>query len=126
MQTRQRLYSNKKQLLIIVSSCMLLIEIIIFSVAFSKANEQPCIRIVDKNNDIIYESQARTFSVFNIYLFEKKYGPLDNYRVNIEQKNFSFPFRAWFCAAFCVPIFIVLMIAMILKILMKIRNSREK
>jgi len=122
MQKKQATYSSKKELLIIVSICILLIEILIFSVAFSMSNYHPRICIIDNNNNIIHESQARTFSIFSVYLFEKKYGSLDNYRIDIEKKNVQFPFRAWLCAAFCVPICIVFMIAMFHKAIHPIKN----
>ena len=108
----QHFRHNKKKLLLTVVISILFIEIFIFAVFFSISNDQPIIRIIDNDNKIIDESEARTFSVFKLYLFEKKHGPLDNFRVKIERNDKSFPFRAWFCAAFCVPIFLVFLIAL--------------
>jgi len=117
MQINQYIHQNKKQLFIFVVMSIIIIEILIFAGAFSMSNHQPLIRIMDKNDHIVNESEARTFSVFKMYLFEKKYGALDNYRVKIIKKDAAFPFRAWFCAAFCVPMMIVFLIALMMKLL---------
>jgi len=118
----QHFRQNKKLLLLTVGISIIIIEIFIFAMFFSISNNQPIIQIIDKNNNIINKSEARTFSVFKMYLFEKKYGSLDNFRVKIERNDIAFPFRAWFFAAFCMPILIVFIIAFILKLL---RNSQK-
>jgi len=118
----QHIHLSKKNLLIVVFCSITLIEILIFAVAFSVSNHQPIIRIVDKNNQVLNASQARTFSIFKIYLFEKKYGALENYRIDIEKKEPVFPFRTWFFAAICIPIALVFVITFILKLFISKRS----
>jgi len=121
MPIKQHVYQNKKQLLIFVGMSIIFIEILLFAIAFSTSNNQPIIQIVDKNNALVSESEARTFSVFKVYLFEKKYGSLDNYRVKIEKKDITFPFRTWLCSSICVPVLIVFLIAFVIKLRKKIK-----
>jgi ABC-type maltose transport system permease subunit len=122
VQIEQYIRQNKKNLLIIIGISVVFIEIIIFAVAFSMSNYQPCIRIIDQNNQLIYECEADKFSIFKVYHFEKKYGTLDNYRAIIKHNDTPFPFRAWLCATFCVPALIVFVVIFILKSIMRFKR----
>jgi hypothetical protein len=104
-----------KTLFIIIAVALFLIEIQIFAVAAMKSGRKSLMQVLDQHGNVIHETDGNNLSDFNKYYFEKTFGPLDQYQVRLETKEYSFPFRAWFVAAVGIPVGIVMLFAFVVK-----------
>ncbi len=109
------LYRENKTLFILVAVGIFLIELEIFAIALIKSGKKSWLEIKDQRGNIIHIAEGRNLSSFNKYYFEKTFGPLDQYQVNLISNDEPFPFRAWFVAAIGIPVGAVLLFAFIVK-----------
>ncbi len=100
---------------IAISVFLLLLELGIFAVAALKSGSHYRLQFVDKNGDMIYETDGKNLTDFNVYHFEKTHGPVENYRRRLVKKDIPFPFRAWFVAAVGIPLGLILGFVFILR-----------
>jgi hypothetical protein len=80
-----------------------------------KSGRKSWLQVIDKNGNVIHETDGKNLSDFNKYYFEKTFGPFADYRVKLITKDIPFPFRAWFVAAVGVPVGAVLLLAFIVR-----------
>ncbi|MFO8083520.1 MAG: hypothetical protein R6U27_04275 [Desulfobacterales bacterium] len=104
-----------KTLFIIIAVALFLLEIQIFAVAAMKSGRKSLMQVLDQRGNVIHETDGNNLSDFNKYYFEKTFGPLDQYQVRLETKEYPFPFRAWFVAAVGIPVGIVMLFAFVVK-----------
>ncbi|QTA81502.1 Uncharacterized protein dnl_38390 [Desulfonema limicola] len=120
------LIKENKTVFIIIAVVLFLIELEIFAIAAMKSGRKTWLQIIDKNGNIIHETDGKTLSDFNKYYFEKTFGALDQYSKKLEIKEAPFPFRAWFTAAVGIPIGIILLFAFVVKAYVSIFYGDEK
>jgi hypothetical protein len=115
-----------KTLFVIIAVVLLLLELQIFAVAAMKSGRKSLMQIIDDNGNVIHETDGRNLSDFNKYYFEKTFGPLDQYQVRLETREYPFPFRAWFVASVGIPIGIVLLFTFVVKAYISLFYGDEK
>lgn len=109
------LFRENKTLFIIIAVGVFLIELEIFAIAAMKSGRTSKLEIRDARGNIVHVTDGNDLSSFNKYYFEKTFGPLEQYQVNLVSREEPFPFRAWFTAAIGIPIGAVLLFAFIAK-----------
>ncbi len=109
------LLRENKTVLIVIGVILFLIELEIFAVAAMKSGRKSWLQIIDRNGNVIHETDGKNLSDFNKYYFEKNFGPLDQYEKRLEVREKPFPFRAWVTAAVGIPIGVVLLFAFVVK-----------
>ncbi|PIE63393.1 MAG: hypothetical protein CSA25_00510 [Desulfobacter postgatei] len=109
------LLQENKTLFLIVIVGLFLLEIEIFALAAMQAGKQSILQVLDNQGHVIHETSGDNLSDFNKHHFEKVFGPLENYNVQLNTQDVPFPFRAWFVAAICLPIGTMLLFAFVVK-----------
>ena len=109
------LLKENKKLFIIMAVGLLLIELEIFAFAAIKSGTETWLQVIDKEGNVIHETDGGNLSDFNKYYFEKTFGPLSQYKVKHVKKNIPFPFRAWFVAAVGIPIGMMLLFGFVVR-----------
>jgi hypothetical protein len=104
-----------KTLFIILFVGLLLIELEIFALAAVKSGRKSRLQVLDRNGNVIHETDGRQLSQFDKYYFEKTFGPFENYTVRLQSREVAFPFRAWFVAAVGIPLGVMLLFGFIVK-----------
>jgi hypothetical protein len=108
-------YQENKTLFIILAVGLFLVELEIFALASMGSGRQSIIRVLDQESSVIYEVKSAKLSSHEKTEFEKTFGPLSNYRVNVVTQQRPFPFRPWFAAAVGLPIGAVLLFGFFIK-----------
>ncbi len=109
------LLKENKKLFIIMAIGLLLIELEIFAFAAIKSGTETWLQVIDKEGNVIHETDGGNLSDFNKYYFEKTFGPLSQYKVKHVKKDIPFPFRAWFVAAVGIPIGMMLLFGFVVR-----------
>lgn len=109
------LIQEHKTVLIIIMIGLFLLELEIFALAVMKSGRKSWLQVLDKDGNIIHETDGRQLSDFNKYYFEKTFGPFEDYQVRLQTKEVPFPFRAWFTAAVGLPLGLMLLFGFIVK-----------
>jgi hypothetical protein len=115
-----------KTLFIVIAVVLFLLELQIFAVAAMKSGRKSLMQILDESGNVIHETDGRNLSDFNKYYFEKTFGPLEQYKVRLETREYPFPFRAWFVAAVGIPVGIVLLFSFVVKAYISLFYGNEK
>ena len=103
----------------------LLIELIIFAVFASTSGEQSRIEVRDKTGKKIYDVAGTSLSHINFSYFERKYGDLANYDVEVKTIRNPFPVRAWVSASIGVPMVLILLISYLVKVYLTLLQGGE-
>jgi hypothetical protein len=103
----------------------LVLEMIIFAVLAAYCGEQSRIEVRDKSGKIIYDVAGTTLSHVNFSYFERKYGDLGNYEVEIKTINKPFPVRAWVSASVGIPMALILLISYLVKVYLTLLQGEE-
>lgn len=120
------LLRENKALFILIAVGIFLIELEIFAFAAMKSGRKSRLQVIDHTDTVIYETNGSDLSSFNKYYFEKTFGPLDQYRVNLVTQDVPFPFRAWFAAAVGIPVGAVLLFGFITRAYVSIFHGHVK
>ncbi|MCU0587200.1 MAG: hypothetical protein MUF52_03505 [Syntrophobacteraceae bacterium] len=104
----------------------LLIELIIFGVFASNSGERSRIEVRDKTGKVIYDVAGTTLSQINFSYFERKYGDLANYDVEVRTIDRPFPVRAWVSASVGVPIVLILLVSYLVKVYLTLLQGGEQ
>ncbi|MCG6892044.1 MAG: hypothetical protein LJE65_00420 [Desulfobacteraceae bacterium] len=113
-----------KTLFILIAVGLFLIELEIFAVAVMKSGRKSRLQVMDGNATVVYETDGNRLSDFNKYYFEKTFGPLENYEVQLVTREVPFPFRAWFTAAIGIPVGVVLLFGFVVQAAMALFGLR--
>lgn len=97
-------FQENKTLFIILAVGLFLVELEIFALASMSSGRQSVVQVLDQQSNVIYEVKSAKLDSRDKAEFEKTFGPLSNYRVNVVSKQRPFPFRAWFAAAAGLPV----------------------
>lgn len=103
----------------------LLLELIIFTVFAATSGEQSRIEVRDKTGRKIYDVAGTTLSHINFSYFERKYGDLANYDVEVKTIHNPFPVRAWVSASVGVPMVLILLISYLVKVYLTLLQGGE-
>jgi len=103
----------------------LLIELVIFGVFAATSGEQSRIEVRDKTGKKIYDVAGATLSHINFSYFERKYGDLANYDVEIRTIQKPFPVRAWISASVGVPMVLILLVSYLVKVYLTLLQGGE-
>jgi hypothetical protein len=106
---------NHRTVFIALGVFFILLELAIFAIAAVRSGEQYKLQFVDKNGNMVYETDGRNLTDFNVYHFEKTHGPVEEYRRRLVKRDVPFPFRAWFVAALGIPLGLILGFVLILR-----------
>ncbi len=98
------LLKEHKTLFIVITIGIILLEVEIFAFAAMKTGRKSIMEFRDPQGNLIHVTDGDNLSTFNKYYFEKTFGPMDQYRVNLISQDRPFPFRAWFTAALGIPV----------------------
>jgi hypothetical protein len=109
------LIQEHKSLFIIIMVGLFLLELEIFALAAMKSGRKSWLQVLDRNGNVIHETDGRQLSEFNKYYFEKTFGPIENYQVRLQSKDVPFPFRAWFVAAVGLPLGLILLFGFVVR-----------
>jgi hypothetical protein len=103
----------------------LVLEMIIFIVFAAYSGEQSRIEVRDKSGKILYDVAGTSLSHVNFSYFERKYGDLGNYEVEIKTVNKPFPVRAWVSASVGIPMALILLISYLVKVYLTLLQGEE-
>jgi len=109
------LLKEHKTLFIVITIGIILLEVEIFAFAAMKTGRKSIMEFRDPQGNLIHVTDGDNLSTFNKYYFEKTFGPMDQYRVNLVSQDRPFPFRAWFTAALGIPVGAVLLFGFIIR-----------
>ncbi|WP_321416393.1 hypothetical protein [uncultured Desulfobacter sp.] len=110
-----KLLQEHKALFTIVIVGLFLIELEIFALAIMHSGKKSVLQVIDYQGKVIHETSGNNLSDFNRPNFEKVFGSLDNYTLQLKKHDVPFPFRAWFVAAICIPIGAMMLFAFVVK-----------
>jgi len=110
-----KLLQEHKALFTIVVVGLFLLELEIFALALMHSGKKSVLQVTDLQGQVIHESSGNNLSDFNRPNFEKVFGSLDNYTLQLNKHDVPFPFRAWFVAAVCIPIGAMMLFAFVVK-----------
>jgi len=108
-------FQENKTLFIILAVGLFLVELEIFAMAAMGSGRQSIVQVTNQDANVIYEVQSARLNSQEKAEFEKTFGPLSNYNLNVVTKQRPFPFRPWFAAAVGLPIGAVLLFGFFIK-----------
>ena len=108
-------FQENRTLFIILAVGLFLVELEIFALASMSSGRHSSAQVLDAQSNVIYEVKSAKFNSREKAEFEKTFGPLTNYQVNVVTKQRPFPFRPWFAAAVGLPIGAVLLFGFFVK-----------
>lgn len=108
-------FQENKTLFVILAVGLFLVELEIFALAAMSSGRQSVVQVLDQQSNVIYEVKSAKLSRHEKTEFEKTFGPLSDYRVNVVTRHRPFPFRPWFAAAVGLPIGAVLLFGFFIK-----------
>lgn len=108
-------FQEHKVLFTLIAVGLFLVELEIFAMASVHSKRQSFVQVMDQQDNVIYEVKSAKLKPHEKATFEKTFGPLANYRVNVISKDRPFPFRHWFAAAVGLPVGAVLLFGFLFK-----------
>jgi hypothetical protein len=112
-------FQGRRSLLIALGISVIVfltIEMIIFIAFAASSGEHSRIEVRDQSGKLIYNVAGTTLSHLNFSYFERKYGDLDNYDVEIKTMDKPFPARAWISASVGVPTVLILLVSYLVRV----------
>lgn len=104
---------------------LLVIEAVIVIVFALTAGEQSRIEVRDRSGKLVYDVAGTTLSHVNFSYFERKYGDLANYDVQVKTVRTPFPVRAWVSASVGIPITLILLVSYLVKVYLTLLQGGE-
>jgi hypothetical protein len=107
--------SHQKLVLTVSVFVFLVLELLIYLAAASHSGQKSRIIISDSNGTKVYETPGAVLTSYEKLVFENNFGPLSNYRLQVETESLPFPFRAWLSSAVGIPLGLILLVAFIVR-----------
>jgi hypothetical protein len=107
--------SHQKLVLTVSVFIFLVLELLIYLAAASHSGQKSRIIISDSNGTKVYETPGAVLTSYEKLVFENNFGPLSNYRLQVETESLPFPFRAWLSSAVGIPLGLILLVAFIVR-----------
>ena len=108
-------FQEHKTLFMVLAVGLFLVELEIFAMAAIYSGRQSRVQVLDQQGHVIYETKGSTLDTREKSQFEHTFGPISQYRVNVETIDRPFPFRPWFAAAVGLPIGAMLLFGFFIK-----------
>jgi hypothetical protein len=108
-------FQENKTLFIILAVGLFLVELEIFAIAAMGSGRKSVVQVLNQQSNVIYEVKSAKLNSREKAEFEKTFGPLENYHVNVVTRQHPFPLRPWFAAAVGLPIGAVLLFGFFVK-----------
>ncbi len=108
-------FQENKTMFIMLAVGLFLIELEIFAMAVMKSGPESHLQVLDQQDLVVFESKNTTLDGREKSEFERTFGPLTNFRVNLVTTQRPFPIRPWFAAAVGFPIGAVLLFGFFIK-----------
>jgi hypothetical protein len=108
-------FQENKTLFIILAVGLFLVELEIFALASMGSGRKSVVQVLDQQANVIYEVKSAKLNSREKAEFEKTFGPLEHYQVNVVTQQRAFPLRPWFAAAVGLPIGAVLLFGFFVK-----------
>ncbi len=102
-------FQEHRVFFLVLAVGLFLVELEIFAMAAMKSGRESRLQVLDHQNHVIYEAKSAVLDTRERLNFEKTFGPLSDYHVNVVTTQRPFPFRPWFAAAVGLPIGAVLL-----------------
>jgi hypothetical protein len=122
--------SHQKLILTVSVLVFLVLELLIYLAAASHSGQKSKIVISDVNGTKVYETSGAVLTSYEKMVFENNFGPLGNYRVQVETESLPFPFRAWLSSAVGIPLGLILLVAFIVRAYLSLlygdRSDKDK
>jgi hypothetical protein len=107
--------SHQKLILTVSVFVFLILELLIYLAAAGHSGQKSRIIISDINGTKVYETPGAVLTSYEKLVFENNFGPLSNYRLQVETESLPFPFRAWLSSAVGIPLGLILLVAFIVR-----------
>jgi hypothetical protein len=104
----------------------LALELVIFYSAATQSGQKSRLIVTDKNGAVVWDTPGTSLTSYERIQFEATHGSLENYSIQIQREEFSFPFRAWVSAAVGIPVSLVLLVSFIVKAYLSLLFGDEK
>lgn len=118
---------NRLQKIVLIVSVLLflVIELLIYMASASQAGLKSRIIVSDAQGNKVYQTTGSTLTSYEKLIFEKNFGPLTDYQLEIVTETHPFPFRAWFTAAVGIPVGLILLVSFLIKVYLTLLYSDE-
>ena len=108
-------FQEHKTLFLVLAVGLFLVELEIFAMAAMQSGRESRLQVLDQQGHVVYEAKSATLDTREKLNFEKTFGPLSNFHLNVVTTQRPFPFRPWFAAAVGLPIGAVLLFGFLIK-----------
>lgn len=115
-----------KIVLVVCVLLFLVIELLIYMVAAGQAGHKSRVIVRDEQGSKIYETTGNSLTSYERLVFEKNFGPLDDYQLQIVTETHPFPFRAWFTAAVGIPVGLILLVSFLIKVYLALLYQEDE
>jgi len=116
----------QKIILTVSVLAFLVLEMMIYLAAASQAGQKSRVVVTDRNGAVKYETPGTALDGYERMRFEKTFGPLENFQLQIQTESQPFPFRAWVSAAVGIPVGLVLLVSFVVKVYLSLLYGDEK
>ncbi len=119
---------NRLQKIVLVVSVLLflVLELLIYMASASHAGHKSNIIISDMQGNSVYQTTGNTLTSYEKLIFEKNFGPLTDFQMEIVTETRPFPFRAWFTAAVGIPVGLILLVSFLIKVYLTLLYNDEE
>jgi hypothetical protein len=106
----------QKNILITAVIVLLILELNICLVAINYTGNRSKVIVSDAQGQVVYETAGQVLSNYDRQSFESTFGPIANYKVQVQMDSRPFPFRAWLAAAIGIPVGLILLLAFLIRV----------
>jgi hypothetical protein len=104
----------------------LVVELMIFVAVESSSGERSMVEVRNKHGQLVYKTQGSTLGHINQPHFERHYGALENYDIEVKTEEHPFSVRDWISAAVGIPVALILLISFLVKVFLALVYGEEK
>jgi hypothetical protein len=104
----------------------LVVELMIFIAVESSSGERSMVEVRNKQGQLVYKTPGSTLGHINQPHFERHYGSLDNYDIEVKTENYPFSVRDWISAAVGIPVALILLISFLVKVFLALVYGEDK
>lgn len=106
----------QKTILITAVIVLLVLELNICLVAINYTGNRSKVLVTDGMGQVVYETAGQVLSSYDRQSFESTFGPLSNYKIQVQLDTRPFPFRAWLAAAIGIPVGLILLLSFLIRV----------
>ena len=121
-------FEGKSNLKIVLGTCLFLfltVELMIFIAASTSSGDRSFVEVKNKNGQVVYRIVGNTVGHIHRPYFERHYGSLENYDIEITTKHKPFPVREWVVASVGIPVGFILLVSFLVKVYLSLVYGEE-